>query len=93
MQTCTQEIIDDEEYPFDLDEDFDYPAVIKPPRYVYWLRGVNFTYPNPSLFQSDLNSAILNKLNEYYCHDISNLEKFNLSGIRNLRIKIEMALI
>jgi len=32
MQTCTQEIIDDEEYPFDLDEDFDYPAVIKPPR-------------------------------------------------------------
>ena len=34
MQTCTQEIIDDEEYPFDLDEDFDYPAVIKPPRYI-----------------------------------------------------------
>ena len=50
------------------------------------IKGVNFTYPNPRLFQSYLNFAIMNKLNNYYCHDISNIEKFNLSGIRNRRI-------
>ena len=39
MPTCSQQIIEDEEFPFDLDDDFDEPAPIKPPRYIIFIRG------------------------------------------------------
>ena len=31
-QTCTQQVVDDEEFPFEFDDDFDEPMPENPPR-------------------------------------------------------------
>ena len=31
-QTCTQQVVDDEEFPFEFDDDFDEPMPVNPPR-------------------------------------------------------------